>query len=69
MIVKCKSNIDREHGEHNLNLTVGKLYTVIDIDNIGYKITNDKLNDFWYIKELFYSVQEFRDIKLKELGI
>ena len=66
MIVKCKSNID---GEHNLNLTVGKLYTVIDIGNIGYKITNDRLNDYWYIKELFYSVLEFRDIKLKELGI
>lgn len=50
-------------------LTPDKSYPVTGIDNIGYRIIDDELRDFWYTKELFYPIEEERDRKLNEIGI
>jgi hypothetical protein len=67
MIVKCKS--DNDSVGILIGLTIDKSYTVTGIDNIGYRIIDDELRDFWYTKELFYPIEEERDRKLNEIGI
>ena len=39
-------------------LTVGALYEVIEQDDSGYKVTNDKLYPYWYPKYLFKVEEE-----------
>ena len=67
MIVRCKS--DNDSVGKLKGLTIDKSYPVLDIDNIGYRIIDNELRNFWYTKELFYPINEERDRKLKELGI
>lgn len=66
-IVRCKS--DNDSVGKLKGLTIGKLYTVTDIDRIGYRIVDDELRNFWYTKELFHSIDEERERKINELGI
>lgn len=66
-IVRCKS--DNDSVGKLKGLTIGKLYTVTDIDRIGYRIVDDELRNFWYTKELFHSIAEERERKINELGI
>jgi hypothetical protein len=42
---------------------------VTGIDNIGFRIIDNELRNFWYTKDLFYPIEDEREIKLKELGI
>jgi hypothetical protein len=67
MIVRCKS--DNDSVGKLKGLTIDKSYPVIDIDNIGYRIIDNELRNFWYTKELFYSIDEERNKKLNSLGI
>ena len=67
MIVKCKS--DNDSVGKLKGLTIDKSYPVLDIDSIGYRIIDNEFRNFWYTKELFYTIDEERDIKLKSLGI
>jgi len=68
MIVRCKSDsyigLSKTPG-----LTIDKLYKVTDTDNIGYRIVDDKERNYWYTKDLFYSIAEERNKKLNSLGI
>jgi hypothetical protein len=68
MIVRCKSDSYVRLGK-NPGLTIDKLYKVLDINNIGYRIVDDKERNYWYTKDLFYSIDEERDKKLNSLGI
>lgn len=65
MIVRCKS--DNDSVGRLIGLTIDKSYPVTGIDNIGYRIIDDELRNFWYTKELFYPIEDERDRKLKEL--
>jgi hypothetical protein len=67
LIVRCKS--DNDSVGKLKGLTPDKSYTVTGIDNIGYRIIDDELRNFWYTKELFYPIEEERDRKLNEIGI
>jgi hypothetical protein len=62
----CKSNFDTL--SHNiLYITVGKSYSIIQEDNFGYQLTDDEGRNFWYNKDLFYTLQETRDITLNSI--
>jgi hypothetical protein len=65
MIVKCKS--DNDSVGKLKGLTIDKSYAVIDIDKIGFRIVDNKLRNYWYTKELFYPIDEERNIKLDKI--
>lgn len=67
MIVRCK--LDNDSVGKLIGLTIDKSYPVTSIDNIGYRIIDDELRNFWYTKELFYPIEDERDKKLKQIGI
>ena len=54
MIVKCKLDINSVG--KLIGLTIDKSYTITDISPIGYRIIDNELRNFWYTKDLFYSV-------------
>jgi hypothetical protein len=62
MKVRCKSDI-------LIGLTIDKSYTVTDIDNIGFRIIDDEMRNYWYVKELFHPIDKERSRKIEELGI
>jgi len=51
------------------NLTLGKVYDSLNINKYRIVIVNDKGVKEWYNNELFISLDKWREIKLKELGI
>lgn len=65
MIVKCKS--DNDSVGKLKGLTIDKSYVVLDIDNIGYRIIDNDLRNYWYTKELFYPIDEERNRKIKQI--
>jgi hypothetical protein len=65
MIVRCKS--DNDSVGKLKGLTIDKSYPVTGIDNIGYRIIDDELRNFWYTKELFYPIDEERNDKLNQI--
>ncbi len=67
MIVRCK--LDNDSVGKLKGLTIDKSYVVTGIDNIGFRIIDNELRNFWYTKDLFYPIEDEREIKLKELGI
>jgi hypothetical protein len=65
MIVRCKS--DNDSVGKLKGLTIDKSYPVTGVDNIGYRIIDDELRNFWYTKELFYPIDEERNDKLNQI--
>ena len=65
MIVRCKSDSDSV-GKLK-GLTIDKSYVVTGEDNIGFRILDNELRNFWYTKELFYPIDEERNKKIEEL--
>jgi hypothetical protein len=65
MIVRCKS--DNDSVGKLKGLTIDKSYVVIDIDKIGFRIVDNELRNYWYTKELFYPIDEERNIKLDNI--
>ena len=65
MIVRCKSDSDSV-GKLK-GLTIDKSYAVIDIDKIGFRIIDNESRNYWYTKELFYPIDEERNIKLDKI--
>lgn len=65
MIVRCK--LDNDSVGKLKGLTINKSYLVTDIDNIGYRIIDNEMRDFWYTKELFYPIDKERDKKIEQL--
>ena len=51
------------------DLTVGKYYDIIEVDDIGYKVLNDIGYKGWVMKNYFESIENMRDNKLNEIGI
>ena len=62
MKIKCINNKYLTSG-----LTLNKYYQVTGIDEIGYKIIDDRNYNFWYTKELFQQPEDNREEKLNEL--
>jgi hypothetical protein len=67
MIVKCKS--DNDSVGKLKGLTIDKSYVVTGVDNIGFRILDNELRNFWYTKELFYPIDEERNRKIENLGL
>jgi hypothetical protein len=69
MIVRCKTNIRFQLNQKALleSITPDKSYEVTEVDDIGFKIINDNGDNFWYVKEKFYSIDEVRDIMINEI--
>ena len=69
MIVRCKTNINKldEISIILKSITPDKSYKVTEVDNIGFRIINDDGDNFWYVKEKFYSIDEVRDIMINEI--
>jgi hypothetical protein len=65
MIVRCKS--DNNSVSKLRGLTIDKSYVVTNIDNIGFRIIDNEMRDFWYTKELFYPIDEERNKKIGEI--
>jgi hypothetical protein len=65
MIVRCKSDSDSV-GKLK-GLTIDKSYSVTGIDNIGFRIADNESRNYWYTKELFYPIDEERNIKLDKI--
>jgi hypothetical protein len=65
MLVKCKS--DNDSVGKLKGLTIDKSYMVTEEDNIGFRILDDELRNFWYTKELFYPIDEERNKKIEQL--
>lgn len=58
----------RNKYEHELLLTIGKVYDVIDERSVlGYLIVNDEGVTHFYAQELFIYLTELRDEKLNNL--
>ena len=69
MIVRCKTNINKL-GEISIilkSITPDKSYWVTEVNDIGFRIINDDGDNFWYVKEKFYSIDEVRDIMINEI--
>lgn len=69
MIVRCKTNISKL-GEISIiltSITPDKSYWVTEISDTGFRIINDDDDNFWYVKEKFYSIDELRDIMINEI--
>jgi hypothetical protein len=69
MIVRCKTNINKL-GEISIilkSITPDKSYWVTEVNDIGFRIINDDGDNFWYVKEKFYSLDEVRDIMINEI--
>jgi hypothetical protein len=67
MIVRCKS--DNDSVGKLKGLTIDKSYVVTGEDNIGFRILDNEMRNFWYTKELFYPIDEEREKKIENLGI
>ena len=69
MIVRCKINYDvlDDILIMSKSITLDKSYEVTEVDNIGFRIINDDGDNFWYVKEKFYSIDEVRDIMINEI--
>ena len=65
MIVRCKT--DNDSVCKLKGLTIDKSYMVTGEDNIGFRIVDDELRNFWYTKELFYPIDEERNKKIEQL--
>jgi hypothetical protein len=65
MIVRCKS--DKDSVNKLKGLTIDKSYVVTDIDPIGFRILDNELRNYWYTKELFYSIDEERNKKIEQI--
>lgn len=65
MIVRCKT--DNDSVGKLKGLTIDKSYMVTEEDNIGFRILDDELRNFWYTKELFYPIDEERNKKIEQL--
>ena len=72
MIVRCKTNYHRylsaEWKDIILeSITPDKSYEVTEVNDIGFRIINNDGDNFWYVKEKFYSIDELRDIMINEI--
>ena len=69
MIVRCKINYDvlDDILIMSKSITLDKSYKVTEVDNSGFRIINDDDDNFWYVKEKFYSIDEVRDIMINEI--
>jgi len=67
MIVRCKS--DNDSVGKLKGLTIDKSYVATGIDDIGFRIVDNELRNFWYTKELFYPIDEERNKKIENLGL
>jgi hypothetical protein len=67
MIVRCKS--DNDSVGKLKGLTIDRSYAVTGIDDIGFRIVDNELRNFWYTKELFYPIDEERNKKIENLGL
>ena len=69
MIVRCKTNINKldEISIILKSITPDKSYWVTEVNDIGFRIINDDGDNFWYVKEKFYSIDEVRDIMINEI--
>jgi hypothetical protein len=65
MLVRCKS--DNDSVGKLKGLTIDKSYVVTGEDNIGFRIVDNELRNFWYTKELFYPIDEERNKKIEQL--
>ena len=65
MIVRCKS--DNDSVGKLKGLTIDKSYMVTGEDNIGFRILDNEMRNFWYTKDLFYPIDEERNKKIEEL--
>jgi hypothetical protein len=65
MLVRCKS--DNDSVGKLKGLTIDKSYVVTGEDNIGFRIVDNEMRNFWYTKELFYPIDEERNKKIEQL--
>jgi hypothetical protein len=65
MIVRCKT--DNDSVGKLKGLTIDKSYMVTGEDNIGFRILDNEMRNFWYTKELFYPIDEERNKKIEQL--
>jgi hypothetical protein len=65
MIVRCKT--DNDSVGKLKGLTIDKSYMVTGEDNIGFRIVDNEMRNFWYTKELFYPIDEERNKKIEQL--
>ena len=69
MIVRCKRNCDvlDDISIRSKSITPDKSYLVTEVNDIGFKIINDNVQNFWYSREKFYSIEEVRDIMINKI--
>ena len=65
MLVRCKS--DNDSVGKLKGLTIDKSYVVTGEDNIGFRIVDNELRNYWYTKELFYPIDEERNKKIEKI--
>lgn len=79
MIIVCKGTSiparlspSNEKYEQYVNLTVGKNYTTLsdfNDDDFMVELVDDAGEKCWYPKNNFYSLESYRDYKLRKIGI
>ena len=65
---QCISDSIKPYGKYGC-ITIGKVYTAINVDLRDILIVNDGDIEFYYEIELFKSVEDIRNERLNELGI
>ena len=67
MLIKCIQTIFNDF-TFEVRLIKDKYYTMLDGDDIGYKVIDERDDTpKWYSHKYFESIEEARDRKLKEL--
>lgn len=74
MKVVCIDDYTLSSGKKIDGLTVGKIYDAhskspLDRSGYSYRIVDDNGNSNWYNDDVLMSLDKYRELKLKELGI
>lgn len=70
MKVVCIDDYTLSSGKKINGLTVGKIYDAdCDITESTYLITDDNGQPTWYSDDVLMSLEKYRELKLKDLGI
>ena len=72
MKVVCIDDHTLSSGKKIFGLTVGKIYDVIDFSHSSpwvSQVIDDNGEEVWFNDEVLMTLERYRELKLKELGI
>jgi hypothetical protein len=59
--------LDESQSPSDLNITIGKIYDLVNSDNIGYCVVNDLGEAKWFMKWWFTPLNQVRDKRIEDI--